>query len=267
MKMKRNMKRIQKTLSLILALALTLSLAFALSACAPKDDGGDTTPTPVSEAPETPPEEALPEETTPDTVTPEEENDDETPADNSEARGAIQSGAWNGDVFTNEWVNISFTLPDGWRALTEDEIRAQMELGLSAAGGDASQALQEAAMARTANDFVIAGALGVPSITATYENISYSPLTANLNADEYFEAMKLQLSGMGFDFGDTSEVQIAGETYYLCEASLAVMEGVNMYQRFYLRKLDGAIVMFAATFMSENLAEVDDFFASIAPAK
>ncbi|MDR1330139.1 MAG: hypothetical protein LBK23_11120 [Oscillospiraceae bacterium] len=252
------MKKLQKVLPLLLALALVFSLA----ACAPKDGAEQPSATPDAATPDVEaPEETVPE----DEPTP--ENGPNDLGDNSAARGAIQAGSWDGDVFTNEWVNISFTLPSDWSALSAEEMQAQIELGLAAAGVDESAAaMQEAAMARSLNDFTIMGALAVPSVTATYENTEGNPLTANLGAEEYFNMLKLQLSSMGIEFGEPEDIVIAGETYLLGKGSIAYGD-ISMYQSFYLRKLDGAIVMFTAMYMDDSEAAVSDFFASITPAK
>jgi hypothetical protein len=262
------MKKLQKVLPLLLALALVFSLA----ACAPKDgaEQPSVTDTPVA----APPDVETPEETVPeDEVTPEDipndlgYNEVTPPVDNSAARGAIQAGSWDGDTFTNEWVNIRFTLPSDWSALSAEEMQAQIELGLAAAGMDESAAaMQEAAMARSLNDFTIMGTLGVPNISATYENTEGNPLTANLGAEEYYNVLKLQLSSMGVEFSEPEDIVIAGETYLLGKGSIAIGEAA-MYQSFYLRKLDGATIIFAATYMDDSEAAVNDFFASITPAK
>ncbi|MDR3149500.1 MAG: hypothetical protein LBT88_05750 [Oscillospiraceae bacterium] len=42
----------------------------------------------------------------------------------------IQLGSWNEDktIFVNEWSNIKFTLPDGFRAVTNEEINLSKQL-------------------------------------------------------------------------------------------------------------------------------------------
>ncbi|MDR2615211.1 MAG: hypothetical protein LBC28_01390 [Oscillospiraceae bacterium] len=265
------MKRTQttkRTLSLLLALVLTFSLAFTLSACAPNDVGGDTTPTPVSKVPEaspveTTPDAATPEETTPDEKTPGETTPDVAPPDASAARGAIQTGVWDGDTFTNEWLNISFTLPDGWTAHAEDEFRERMKLELAATGGDVSRV--ETTDTRITRDFsLILNSFTV--IGSTYLNYSDDPQVSHYGAERYLSALTSDLSSKGAEVGEAEEVKLAGETYVSATALLGT-GSANMHLRLYVRKLDDAFVMLTATYTDRSEAAVNDFFASIVPAK
>ena len=45
----------------------------------------------------------------------EEEQEEEQPE--------IQLGSWDGQTYTNSWTGITFTLPDGWTVLTNDQIQ------------------------------------------------------------------------------------------------------------------------------------------------
>lgn len=259
------MKKLQKSLALLLALVFGLiSLTAALAACTPQEQP-DETPTPTIDAQE---DDVTPDVDTPDEAPDNEPVDADTPddsvIDNSDARGSIQTGDWDGDVFTNEWVNISFNLPEGWTALTSEQLQTQMQAGMGAFEDEGTAAVQEAAMARTVYDFSVMGTLGIPNIIATYENVSFSPLTANLTANDYYETAKLQFKGaMGIALGDAEEIEIAGETYIMCSADVAAGA---MFQSYYFRKLDGAMITFIATYAADGEAEIADFFASFTAA-
>ncbi|MCL2575143.1 MAG: hypothetical protein FWE33_01800 [Defluviitaleaceae bacterium] len=42
----------------------------------------------------------------------------------------VSRGVWNGDVYTNAYLDMSFTLPEGWNVLSDAEVAALLGLGL-----------------------------------------------------------------------------------------------------------------------------------------
>lgn len=54
----------------------------------------------------------------------------------SAAGTAARLGRWDGDTYVNEWANIKFTLPKGWRALSAQEIAKVVGAGTDIIAGD-----------------------------------------------------------------------------------------------------------------------------------
>ncbi|MDR2421148.1 MAG: hypothetical protein LBD49_03465 [Oscillospiraceae bacterium] len=265
------MKKTKKSLLLPLALALAFSLSFALCACSSGDSDATPPPSAAAETPDTEtPEVETPAAETPDTETPE-VSPEETPTADSDARGAMQTGAWDGGTFANEWANISFALPEGWTSLSEDEIaanvKAQIDLSVASSGGDESiRAMLEAQFAGTVMDFVLYGpAQQMPTVTATYVNAASSPLTENLDAEAYTSLTTQQLAAGGFAFGETSETEIAGEKYITVKGSLPILDS-TMYQDLYVRTLDGAMILLTIGYSDSTAADAEAFLASVVPA-
>ena len=58
--------------------------------------------------------------------------DQESSSSESEAQEPAEEdikGEWKGDVYTNRYLNLSFALPEGWTAASDEEMLEMMDLG------------------------------------------------------------------------------------------------------------------------------------------
>lgn len=183
-------------------------------------------------------------------------------------KGAIQGGTWDGSTFTNEWSNIKMELPSEFTAATAEEIQAgiadanevMVNDGMDKASIDASQL-------KTLYDFSVSADDGLSSLMLMYENLSFSSATSGYTAEDYYKATKdglLALTDFGYTEVSKTTGKIAGEEYI--KATFSVFDGL-MFQDYYIRKLDGAIVGFISTYTEETEAKVNNLVNSITAAK
>jgi hypothetical protein len=188
-------------------------------------------------------------------------------------KGDIKTGTWSDDgkTFSNDWSNISFKLPNGYRALSDEEIKTATGAGadIIAESGDQSKASIDAAMMKVAYDFYILkdDATGIPQVYLVYENLALTPQIKD--EATYFEASQEALKayeamGITYEVLPTETVTIADEEYLACTISLN--SGVG-YQTQYLRKADSVMVNLVATYNSESEAELNDLLANVKSLK
>ncbi|MDR1589148.1 MAG: hypothetical protein LBS51_03035 [Oscillospiraceae bacterium] len=185
------------------------------------------------------------------------------------SKGSIHAGAWSEDgrTFTNGWSNVKLTLPDGYRALSPGEIEEMVGAGEEIVVNDGNKAAYDLAKTRTAYDFIIATDAGMPNIMLMYENIDISPLTKNLDESGYFNMLSEQLKLMdtlSYEELGTETRTVAGENFVVGMVSLA---GGAAFQDYYIRKLDGAMIIFSATYTEDTRDAALDVMALIGTAE
>ncbi|MDR2357217.1 MAG: hypothetical protein LBD92_03905 [Oscillospiraceae bacterium] len=185
------------------------------------------------------------------------------------SKGSIQTGAWSedGKTFTNEWSNVKLSLPEGYRALSPEEIEQTVGAGEEVVVNDGNRASYDIAKMRTAYDFIIAAAdAGVPNIMLIYENIGASPLTKNLNEGEYFDMMAEQLETMdalNYEATGTETREVAGES---CTVGMLMLADGAAFQDYYIRKQDDVMIVLSATYTADTRDAALDVVASIETA-
>ena len=117
----------------------------------------------------------------------------------NKGRGDIRQGTWSEDglVFTNEWSNIKFTMPEvGYTKTSPEQMDELMLAEIEARGFDST--LKETASTLLLFDFMVAGeATSNPSITLTYENIKKNPtIPVETDATAYLDSVKAQFEQM-----------------------------------------------------------------------
>ena len=148
----------------ISALVLMICLLLSLAACSPKAEPARTeapqeestaapetkapeTEAPETEAPETEaPETKAPETEAPETEAPETEAPEtKTPETEAPADAPRVHGTVDGDVYTNEVLDLRVTRPDGWIFYTEEQIAAQNSIAadLLTEGSQIAEQLRE----------------------------------------------------------------------------------------------------------------------------
>jgi hypothetical protein len=187
----------------------------------------------------------------------------------SAIRGA-ETGSWSEDrlSFTNEWANFRFDLPDGWRALSAEEMETQLSAGEDILVNDGTNRTAiDVALFRTAYDFIVTTEDGLPNAIVAYENLALVPGAGSVDAEGYYEILKPQLlaiTSMAYTEVGTSVEIIAGEEYYV--GTFAVSGGI-FYQDYYLRKVGKVIMSIIVTYTEDTAADAADFLDGIQPVK
>lgn len=179
-----------------------------------------------------------------------------TPVDEKPAAIA-ERGAWNENVFSNEFFGLTFTTPEGWTAMTDEQIAAAMAIGVEALG-EAGGAFTEEALAQTSlYDMMAVDATTGDNVMVIYENLAVNPLGNLISAEAYLNIVRAQMEkmqGTTYEFGDITEMEIGGETFFVISVS-STQQGVAVNQSLCARKVDGYVISIVATSMSESTAD------------
>lgn len=148
----------------------------------------------------------------------------------------ISRGKWEDNVYTSEFAELKFTLPEGWTRSTDEEIAAMMQLG-AAMLEDEGKYNAEIAKLTSVYDMLAKSADQTSNIQVMMEKVP-------LSADEYAETLKKNLASLeqlSYNIGETTETTIGGNTYKAVNAKVEV-SGMKMEQSYYVRKEGDYIV-------------------------
>lgn len=166
-------------------------------------------------------------------------------------RNYYSPGYWRDSIFYDAFVDLRFTLPQGWEATSQEN--------LGAMSAEADKAL----------DIQRGGTGEDPASVYHYELSAKDTETGNGililvqsysgNANDYIDGLKsgAELEGATYSVGSTSTVQLPGHAYLMVPLT---MEGQDTpYQRQYLRKQGDYLI----NIMLFSTTEDDAAFSSL----
>jgi hypothetical protein len=182
----------------------------------------------------------------------------------------IQHGTWDvsRQVFTNEWSNLRFTLPEGFNIATEAEINEMIESG-SGQMDDENKAAIETTKQSLVSDFLIyTSEMKIPSFQMNYEDLNASKMNG-ISEAKYIVSMESQfklLESQGIFYTKIEEhsVDLAGRTWSLVEFSL---NEDKLIQDIYLHIEGSVMYMLTLTYTPEYRETIDAFLSTISPVK
>lgn len=148
----------------------------------------------------------------------------------------ISRGKWEDNVYTSDFAELKFTLPEGWTRSTDEEIAAMMQLG-AAMLEDEGKYNAEIAKLTSVYDMLAKSADQTSNIQVMMEKVP-------LSADEYAETLKKNLASLeqlSYNIGETTETTIGGNTYKAVNATVEI-SGMKMEQSYYVRREGDYIV-------------------------
>lgn len=146
-----------------------------------------------------------------------------------ETKKEISRGTWEGDVYTSEFAELKFTLPEGWTRSTDEEIAATMQLGADVLA-DEGKYQSEISKLKNVYDMMAKSADQTSNIQVMMEKTAY-------DADTYAASLKKgleEVQQLDYTVGDATETTIGGNTYKAVTATVE-MSGVSMEQSYYIR--------------------------------
>ena len=160
--------------------------------------------------------------------------------------GNITAGEREGDVFTNAWSDVTFTLPSYYETI---------DLGEDPPG--------------QLTDFALLNHDGGTSISLIYVDLSYGS-QQDLTAEGYLDTVQGQLKNSrnkNYTFADSYDrATIAGHEYSAMRSRFNFKESpmeTPGYQDGYARKFDNAIILFLAVYSDDTKGSVDSFLSSV----
>lgn len=190
-------------------------------------------------------------------------DDDDKNDDDSKKSGGFVKGEVKDGVYTNEFTGLTCELPDGWNVLSDEEIKATMNIGLTA-GGSSFDA--DTLMNTTTYDLVASNTKSGESIMIIAEDISKYP--DDFSIDDYIRAAKVSTA---YTMPDMDiEWNVDGEKDTLCGMEFEVfgMEveledyGLSVSQEYHIAEKDGymIVVTYSGSSNGEYSDSYTDFF-------
>ena len=145
----------------------------------------------------------------------------------------ISLGSWNENTYTNDFLGISYTMPDGWVRKTDEEILEDMELGAELIGNN-SELNKKIAELTSVTYFMTSDITTGNNIIVMSEK-TYS---SNITTDKYMDAVVKNIQKVdtiNYTIGERKEETINGFKYESLDLS-AVSDGITINQKYYVRK-------------------------------
>lgn len=173
---------------------------------------------------------------------------------------SFSRGVWTDNVYTNEFAELSFTLPDGWVAASEEEM-AQL-MGVTAEMLEGANLDSALATLQIIYDMQVTDATTRDNINIIFENLARSN-SSDITEEEYLEFSKNSMSGMtnlDYSFGDDIGKQTLGGNEYFYVDAHVTANGVEIYQRIFVKKIDKYMVNITVTNIGSE--DFDDIIAN-----
>lgn len=173
----------------------------------------------------------------------------------------LTKGTWEGDAFTSNFARLRFTLPKGWKALSDEELAKIM--GVAEELLKDNKWIIEATKLKTIQDMIAQDPISGNNVLIQYENLSLTPSAESVSETEYMEILKKQMESLkefNYSFGEPFSASIAGRDFTGLQANESKL-GYRQY--FYLLKQSGYMVTIIVT-LSDN-TKIEDILPYFSP--
>ncbi len=170
--------------------------------------------------------------------------------------GEIPRGVWSGDVYTNTFADLSFSLPSGWMVYTDGQLAELM-------GATASEMLgenfsPEILALTTIYDMMAVNNSGGSNVMVMYENLEAEG-AEDYTLAQYIDSLVYQLSTYGYytDFGETFEADLCGNTYTVLPLEAS---SYNLQQYYYIRRNGNYMIAVLISSVNDDASLIAAYF-------
>lgn len=179
----------------------------------------------------------------------------------------LTTGSFNGNVYTNDYFGLTFTIPDGYNVATKDEMASILQVSEDLLNESGDQLADE-------KDFYLTYVMKYPygsqegfnaNMNAMCTNLGLSGLISGTTSEDCLKATQDQLntSGLSYTFGDITAQKINGADYSVMDATLSY-QGVDISQRIYCTIQKGYAFAFTLTWMdNSDLTDLETMMSTI----
>ena len=181
-------------------------------------------------------------------------NENDEVVENDEV--GISLGTWEGSVYTNDFLNLTYNLPQNWVKYSDEEIAEIMNLGAEIVT-NGNEFLKEVSKL-TSVYYIFTQDLETNNNVSVYsEKVVY-----DFDVEYYLTQVKNQLESLtdiNYVIGENSSANIDGVEYTTLDVSVA---GLPILQKYYVRKQGKYFVGIIATSMTgeEGITEIMECF-------
>ncbi len=186
--------------------------------------------------------------------------------DGEQTAEEYERGTVNGNYYESKWLGIKLNLSDDYVMATQEEFEQARETGADLIMTEEAQEKYDAAAAAVVPEMAavcLDGSAARMNISIAVEKLPLSNMTVEQYVTLARSGMENSVAGgTEMVFGDTSEVEIAGETYVKQPLTTSV-QGMSANIDMYMRIKDGRIALITLTYLPEQAAQADELIASI----
>lgn len=205
-----------------------------------------------------------------DTESTGEENDEDMDTGNEAGQGYgdFQTGTWEGLTFTNQWLGLTITFPEGSNMFSGEDMRKLVgesdEILVNT--GDYEEIQDMVSEASNIYDFMVTMPDGKSSVQMAYMNAEKVAPGQEISGADCLEEMAGELSAikdMGYEISGIEKRNLGEQTFDGFSASL--MEGA-LYQEYYARRIGDFVAVMTITYTAEEKEAVEDMLRGIKAA-
>ena len=152
-------------------------------------------------------------------------------------------GEWKDGVYTNDFIGLTVTEPDGWTHLSDEEIAESMNIAKDLLNDNQKAAL-EISKLNSANFAVINNTENGDNIRILGEKN-----TLSLSAEKYLSAVKTgleELESMDYEAGEITDGKIGNNACKVLSLK-GTYSGVTFAQKYYTYEVEGYFISVIAT--------------------
>ncbi len=178
---------------------------------------------------------------------------------------SLSRGVVDGNVYTSEYIGVTFTKPDGWIYATDEEINELMGASAELLMG---QSDYEAAVSDlfTVYDMMVTDPATNNNINIVYENLKLNA-SENMTAEEYIEIVKTNLTSateLSYSFGNIENVTLGGVEFAKLLCDVDYLGIISMKQIMYIKNIDGYMCGITVTIADgTDPSVIEGYFAPI----
>lgn len=186
---------------------------------------------------------------------------------------AVSTGVFSGNTYTNDFLNLSFKVPDGWVISSKDEMASVFSVSADEIGSDDKEAEKKLNLGKQ-QVLYLAFASNHPEDYADGDIINISVIAENLSlaasllvtsGEDYAKAAieNLKKTDSSYVVGDIANQEINGTKFAVFDATLPSDNG-DMKQRFICAVKSRYAIVFTMTyFVDSELSEYQPLLDTI----
>lgn len=178
-----------------------------------------------------------------------------------------EKGTINEDSFESEFLDIKFTVPEGYSLFSQEVMDQYVQFASEIAYKDKDQKVIDYTKAITVFEMMCGESVtNTPNVNIVVENLIGKK---DITVDDYIESSKQQLTSTGFEytFGDiTKDVELAGEKYTVFEC-VGNYSGQEVLQQLYIRKVADRMMVLTVTYTEDTKEAKDTLLAGFSVLK
>lgn len=179
--------------------------------------------------------------------------------------GRFRTGTWDGLTFSNPWLGLEITFPEGSAVFSEEDMRKLVgDSGeILVNSGNYEDIQEKASEALNIYDFMVTMPDGRSSVQLVYLNTEKVASGREISAEDCLAQMAEDLSAigdMGYELGEIEKEELAEKEFARLSASLM---GGALYQEYYAVRAGDYVAVLTASYEEEGRAAVQSLIEGI----